>query len=31
VSQEAHDASLTVALPFLCTVSTLEEVSSALK
>ncbi|HIN34219.1 MAG TPA: cysteine hydrolase [Dehalococcoidia bacterium] len=31
VSQEAHDASLTVALPFLCTISTLEEVSAALK
>ena len=31
VSQEAHEASLTVALPFLCTISTLEEVSAALK
>ena len=31
VSQEAHDASLTVALPFLCTISNLEEVTAALK
>ena len=31
VSQEAHDASLTTALPFLCTISNLEEVTAALK
>jgi nicotinamidase-related amidase len=31
VSQEAHDASLTIALPFLCTISNLEEVTAALK
>ena len=31
MSQEAHDASLNTALPFLCTVSNLEEVSAALK
>ncbi len=31
VSQEAHDASLTVAMPFLCTISNLEEVTAALK
>ena len=31
VSQEAHDSSLTVALPFLCTISNLEEVTAALK
>lgn len=30
VSQEAHDASLTTALPFLCTISNLEEVKSSL-
>ena len=31
VSQEAHDASLTVAMPFLCTISNLDEVLAALK
>ena len=31
VNQEAHDASLTTALPFLCTISNLEEVTAALK
>ncbi|MCH7737809.1 MAG: cysteine hydrolase [Chloroflexi bacterium] len=31
VSQEAHDASLTVAMPFLATITTLEEVVAALK
>lgn len=31
VNQEAHDASLTTALPFLCTISDLEEVTAALK
>ncbi len=31
VSQEAHDASLTVALPFLSTISNLDEVLAALK
>lgn len=31
VSQEAHDASLTVAMPFLSTISNLEEVTAALK
>ena len=30
VNQEAHDASLTTALPFLCTISNLEEVTAAL-
>ena len=30
VSQEAHDASLTVALPFLATISDLDEVVAAL-
>jgi nicotinamidase-related amidase len=30
MSQEAHDSSLNTALPFLCTVSTLDEVSAAL-
>ena len=30
VSPEAHDASLTVALPFLATISTLDEVITAL-
>ncbi len=30
VSQEAHDSSLTTALPFLCTISNLEEVTAAL-
>ncbi len=31
LNQEAHDASLTTALPFLCTISNLEEVTAALK
>ena len=31
MSQEAHDSSLNTALPFLCTVSNLDEVSAALK
>ena len=31
MSQEAHEASLGTALPFLCTVSNLEEVTAALK
>ena len=31
VNQEAHDASLTTALPFLSTISNLEEVAAALK
>ncbi|MCH8801698.1 MAG: cysteine hydrolase [Chloroflexi bacterium] len=31
VSQEAHDSSLTVAMPFLCTISNLDEVVAALK
>ena len=31
MSQEAHEASLATALPFLCTVSNLEEVTEALK
>ena len=31
MTQEAHDASLTTALPFLCTISDLEEVTAALK
>ena len=31
MSQEAHDASLNTALPFLCTVTTLDEVTAALK
>ena len=31
MSQEAHDASLNTALPFLCTVTTLDEESAALK
>ena len=31
VSQEAHDSSLTTALPFLCTISNLDEVLAALK
>ena len=31
MSQEAHEASLVTALPFLCTVSNLEEVTEALK
>ena len=31
VSQEAHDSSLTTALPFLCTISNLEEVTAALE
>ena len=31
MSQEAHDSSLNAALPFLCTVSNLDEVSAALK
>jgi hypothetical protein len=30
VSQEAHDAALTVALPFLATISDLDEVVAAL-
>ena len=30
VNQEAHDAALTVALPFLSTISSLEEVVAAL-
>jgi nicotinamidase-related amidase len=31
MSQEAHDSSLNTALPFLCTVTNLDEVSTALK
>jgi|TARA_B100001245_G_scaffold226089_1_gene201274 nicotinamidase-related amidase len=31
MTQEAHDSSLNTALPFLCTVSNLDEVSAALK
>ena len=31
MNQEAHEAALGTALPFLCTVSTLEEVTTALK
>ena len=31
MNQEAHEAALETALPFLCTVSTLEEVTTALK
>ena len=31
MTQEAHDSSLNTALPFLCTVSKLDEVSAALK
>ena len=31
VNQEAHDASLTTALPFLSTISNLKEVAAALK
>lgn len=31
MSQEAHDSSLNTALPFLCTVTNLDEVSAALK
>ena len=31
MNQEAHDASLTTALPFLCTISDLEEVTAALQ
>ena len=31
VSQEAHDSSLTVAMPFLCTISNLDGVVAALK
>jgi len=31
MSQEAHDASLNTALPFLCTISNLDEVKAALK
>jgi nicotinamidase-related amidase len=30
VSQEAHDSALTTALPFLATVTTLDEVTAAL-